>query len=234
MHIGAESDRQTLHHYFKDSANGVPRLARLINASDHARLRDRIRAAQRALLRLFARPRARLWVHGHTADLRGERPDLHAERAEQRLRHTPRGNARRGLARRCALEHIANIIKAVLECAGEIRVSWANAGDGDCALRPFCSTCGKLGRIFGAQWLHLHHARPVLPVAILNQQQDGGAERESVSDAAANARVVLFNLLTRSATVAALSALQVNGDRHFGERNSSGHPLDDDAEFRPV
>jgi hypothetical protein len=55
-----------------------------------------------------------------------------------------------------------------------------------------------------------------------------------VSDATANARVVLFNLLTRPATVAALSALQVYGDRHFGERNSSGHPLDDDAEFRPV
>ena len=172
MHVGAESDRQPLHDDFKDASNGIPRLACLINTGDHPLLCSGVWAAQRALLRLFTRAGAVLRVHGHTADFGGEGPDVDAERVEECLRNAASGNARRRLARRCALQYVAHIIKAVLECAGKVGVPWAHARHGDGALRPFGGARRKFRRLLCAEWLRLHHARPVLPVAVLNQEED--------------------------------------------------------------
>ena len=55
-----------------------------------------------------------------------------------------------------------------------------------------------------------------------------------MTDAAADARVVLLNLLTRAATVATLSALQIDSERCFSEWDAGWHPLNNDAELWPV
>jgi hypothetical protein len=55
-----------------------------------------------------------------------------------------------------------------------------------------------------------------------------------VANAAADARVILFDLLTGPAPVAALASLQVDVDGRFGQRNAGRHPLDNDAELGSV
>ena len=94
-----------------------------------ARLGVGVRAAQRRRVGLVARPRARRRVDGHAADLGGERPDLDAELAQERARDAAGRDPRRGLARRRALEHVADVVEAVLERAGEVGVAGPDAGD---------------------------------------------------------------------------------------------------------
>ena len=72
---------------------------------------------------------------------------------EERLRNAASGNTRRRLARRRALQHVAHIIKAVLQCAGKVGVPWSDARHGDGALRPFGGTRRKFRRLLCAEWL---------------------------------------------------------------------------------
>jgi hypothetical protein len=113
-------------------------------------------------------------------------------------------------------------------------VPWANARNRDRTLRPLGRRSGKGRRLVGAEWGDLHHARPVLPVAVLNQQQDGGAERFAVAHAATNARAVLFDSLTGATAVAALATAHINLEGGFGERHARGHPLHNHAELWSV
>ena len=111
---------------------------------------------------------------------------------------------------------------------------WSNACHRNGALRPLGCGRFKSRRLVGAEWGDLHHAGPVLPVAVLNQQQDGGAERCTMADAAANARAVLLNRLAGAAAVAALASTHINLEGGFGERHARGHPLHNHAELWSV
>ena len=111
---------------------------------------------------------------------------------------------------------------------------WANTRHRNGALRPLGCRSGECRRLVGAQWGDLHHAGPVLPVAVLNQQQDGGAERRAVAHAAANPRAVLLNGLASAAAVAALASSHINLKGGFGERHARGHPLNNHAELWSV
>ena len=111
---------------------------------------------------------------------------------------------------------------------------WANARHGDRTLRSLGRCGGKGRRLVGAEWGDLHHARPVLPVAVLNEQQDGGAERCAVAHAAANARAVLLDRLTGAAAVTTLASAHINLEGGFGEWHARGHPLHNHAELWSV
>ena len=110
----------------------------------------------------------------------------------------------------------------------------AHPRDGDRPLRPLGCRSGERRRLFVAEWTDLHHRRPVRPVAVFDQQEDWRAEGETVADTAADARMVLLDLLASPAAVATLSALQVLGEPSFGQRNAGRHPLDDHAELWTV
>ena len=94
-----------------------------------ARLGVRVRAAQRRRVGLLARAGRVGRVDGDAADLGGERPDLDAELAQERARDAAGRDPRRGLARGRALEHVADVVEAVLERAGEVGVAGPDAGD---------------------------------------------------------------------------------------------------------
>ena len=111
---------------------------------------------------------------------------------------------------------------------------WSNACHRNGALRSLGRRSGKGRRLVGAERGDLHHAGPVLPVAVLNQQQDGGAERFAVAHAAANPRTVLLDGLARAAAVATLASAHINLKGGFGERHARGHPLNNDAELWSV
>ena len=55
-----------------------------------------------------------------------------------------------------------------------------------------------------------------------------------MTDAAADSRVVLLNLLTRAAAVAALATLEIDRERDLGQWDAGWHPLNNDAELWPV
>ena len=67
-------------------------------------------------------------IDGDPADLGRERPDLDPELAQERARDGAGGDPRRGLARGRALEHVAYVVEAVLERAGEVGMARAGRG----------------------------------------------------------------------------------------------------------
>ena len=101
----------------------------------------------------------------------GDRPeredaaaDLDAALGEEELADRPRGDARRRLPRRGALEHVAQVRGAVLHSAGEIRVARP---------RPRESLAG--GRR-GIDRERPHDGLPVRVVAVRDPDRDRGAE----------------------------------------------------------
>ena len=234
VHVRSEPHREPLHDHFKDAADRIAGFAGLVDARDHALLCGRVWAAEWAHVGLVAGARAIRRIHRHTTNLGGKRPNLDAECVQERLGHATSGNACRRLARGGALQHVAHIVKAVLQRARKVGVPRANARHGDRTFRSLSRGSGKGRRLVGAEWGDLHHAGPVLPVAVLNQQHDGGAERFAMADAAANARAVLFNGLASTAAVTTLASAQINLESGFGEWHASGHPLNNHAELWSV
>ena len=193
-----------------------------------------IRAAEGRVVGLVPRPRRARRVDRDAADLRGERPDLDPELAQERPRDAARRDPCRRLARRRALEHVAHVVEAVLQGAGEVRVPRPDAGDRLGALGAVVGERRELGRLVVAQRPDLHHPGPVLPVAVRDLEQDRRAERAPVPDAAQDPRPVVLDGLARAATVAALATGEVDGEVVLGEREAGGHALDHGAQHRAV
>ena len=124
----------------EDAADGVAGRARLVDPGDHRRLGVGVRAAQRRGVGLVARPGRVGRIDGHAADLGRERPDLDAELAQERPGDAAGRDPRRRLARGRALEHVADVVEAVLERAGEVGMTGPDAGD---RRRPLVAVLGR-------------------------------------------------------------------------------------------
>ena len=146
------------------------------------------------------------------ADLHHVRADLDAERAQEGLGQRAAGDARGGLARARALEHVAHVGQAVLPRADEVGVAGARQVD-----------LGHLG-------LHRPRVHPLLPVgevAVGDLQGDRAAERAPVADPAGDLRAVALDLHPPAAAVAELAARHVAVDRLAVELEARGQALDD-------
>src|SRR5205085_10171836 len=107
---------------FKDAAECIARALRLVNQSDHARLRCLISATQWRVVgdcsdlgpTNFKRP------VGHTAELDDVAAYLHVEGDKQLFRQCSARDTRRRLACRRALKHIAQVACAELLPAREV------------------------------------------------------------------------------------------------------------------
>ena len=142
----------------------------------------------------------------------------------------PTGHPRRRLARRRPLEGVADVVEAVLERGGEVRVAGPDAGDRRRPLVALGLEGGERRRVLVGQRLDLHDLGPVRPVAVLELQQDRRPERPPVPDAGQDLRPVLLDRLARAAPVPALAPREVDGDVVLGQREPGRHPLDDRAE----
>ena len=136
-----EPDRQAVDDDLEDAADGVAGRSRLVDPGDHRGLGVRVRAAQRRGVGLVARPGAVGRVDRHAADLGGERPGLDAELAQERAGDAAGRDPGRGLARRGALEDVADVVEAVLERAGEVGVTGPDPGD---RRRPLVALVGRV------------------------------------------------------------------------------------------
>ena len=85
-------------------------------------------------------------------------------------------------------------------------------------LLPPSARRAQRGRRLVVERLDLHDLRPVLPVAVADEQQDRRAERPAVADAAEDLGAVLLDRLARAAAVAPLAAGQVDREVVLGQR----------------
>ena len=136
-----EPDRQPVDDDLEDAADRVAGRPRLVDAGDHRGLGVGVRAAQRRRIRLVARARRVGRIERDAADLGRERPALDAELAQERPRDAAGGDPGRRLARGRALEHVAHVVEAVLEGAGEVGVAGPDAGDRG---RPLVAVGGRV------------------------------------------------------------------------------------------
>src|SRR6266568_402352 len=151
-------------------------------------------------------PRAR-------ADRDHPRGDPHAEAGEELLRERAERDRDGGGARARALEHVAGVVEAVLERAGEVGVAGADLGELPAA-----------ARVRGDEVL------PVLVVLVPDDERDRRAEGHAAAQAREELRLVLLDLLACAAPVPLLAAGEVGV--HLGEvhRQPGGEPLRDRGE----
>jgi hypothetical protein len=128
--------------------------------------------------------------------------DLDADLREQLLRDRSRGDVDSRLAGTRALERVPGVGEAVLERPGEVGVARPRHRD---RLRALS---GRLAlRRPGA-----HPPRPVLVVAVANEQGERRAERPPVPQAGEHLDAVFLDPLARAATIALLAAAEIRVD----------------------
>ena len=172
LHVAAEADRQSGRDHLDDAAERVAGFLARVDFGDdralglrvgHPHLRflgDAPQFVDRKILGRFRFGRA-------DADAVSEHRD--AERREQLLGQRADRDARGGLARRRAFEHVADVLEVVLQHAGEVGMTGARARDD-----------GRLAAIGG---IGRHPLLPILVVAILDDEGDRAAHRAPEADA---------------------------------------------------
>ena len=115
----------------------------------------------------------------------------------KRLGERAGGHARRGLARRGALEHVAHVGVAVLQHAGQVGVARARQVD--------------LVDL-GVDRPRVHPLLPVAVVAVVDPQRHRAAERAAVADPGDHVGAVLLDLHAPAAAVAELAPREVAVD----------------------
>ena len=140
-------------------------------------------------------------------------PDL----LQQRLRDRARGDVHGGMSRRRALECVAHVRKAVLLYTGEIGVAGTRERH---RLRSL--PLGIARRRPG-----IHPPRPVLVVAIPDDECERCAERAPLAQSREHLDLVRLDLLARRAAVALLAPAQVGVDRLLVEDEPGGQPRED-------
>ena len=152
------------------------------------------------------------------ADLDDVADDLDAKAGQDRARDRPGGDARRRLARTGALEDVTQVVAAIFQSAGQVRVPWTWPRHG--------GTPGAGQRLVGLG-LDAHRVPPVVPVLVPNLQRDGAAERLAAADAGQDLRAIPLDRHSPAAAVSELPAAEI-GIEHVGsQRETGGHPFDD-------
>jgi hypothetical protein len=159
-------------------------------------------------------------IGDHVADLGDPAPHRNAERPEQAFRDAPDGDPRRGLARARALEDVPHVAVVVLEDSGQVGVSRTGTGHGD--LRVL---------VFGTR---RHLLRPVLPVAVLDDERDRRPEGLAEPHAGAELGRVLLDLHAAAASVAHHAAPHVDVHRVDVDGEPRRAAFDDRREARAM
>ena len=163
-------------------------------------------------------------VGGHFRLDRSDTHDVTEHGNSERLQQLPREradrDARGGLARRGAFQHVADIVEVVLEHAGQIRVSRPRARDG---LR--LAAIARVDR-------HLLH--PVLEVLVLDYESDRAAERAAEADPGNDPRLVALDRHPAAPPVAFLPAREVVIEARQVDFEPGRNALDHRDQFRSV
>ena len=169
-----------------------------------ARLVDRLRIRSR-----FGQRVAR----DHDADVR-----------EQRLRDGAGSDVHGGVARGCPLERVADVGQLVLLDAREVGMAGPRQRDRLHALAFRLALGGP----------RIHPPRPVLVVAVADDERERRPERPATAESCEHLDLVRLDLLARRAAVALLPPTEVGVDRLAVERQPGRQAGEDRHERRPV
>src|SRR5581483_10835049 len=150
--------------------------------------------------------------------------DLDPDLPQQRLRDGAGRDEDRGVPRGRALERVPDVGEPVLLRAREVGVARPRQGHRLRALAGGLS----LGRP------RIHPPRPVLVVAVADDERERRPERAPLAQTGEHLDLVRLDLLPRRAAVALLAAPQVGVDRRLVEDEPRGQAGDDRDEGRPV
>jgi hypothetical protein len=163
------------------------------------------------------------------------RPDVDRESGQQRSRDRAGGDSGRRLARRSPLQDVSNVVETVLRSPGQVGVAGAQPCDRSGPLVARLDEPRQFGGLLVRQRLDLHHARPVLPIAVADEQQDRRPDREPVAHSGENlSPIVLDRSAARAAAVSALAPDQVHRDLVRSQRQPGGHALHRSGQGRAV
>ena len=218
----AKPGRNAARDDFENSADRIARAQHVIDFRLHARFRRRgstqrsgdSRFSQTATIssHVAARssrtwPTAIVWLS-----------IVGAEFAQQQLRQRAGSHARRRLARRGALEHVARIVEIELLCAGQVGVAGPRRG------QPALRVLGAFAILDRQRLL------PIFPVAVFDAQRDRRADRFPVAHAREEFRLILLDSLASAAAISQLAAVQLAPDEiqvHRHARRQPGNPGDE-------
>ena len=150
--------------------------------------------------------------------------DLDADLCEQRLRDGAGRDVDGGMPRRRALERVAHVGEPVLLDAGEVGVTGARQRH---RLRAL-----PLG--LALRRPRAHPPRPVLVVAVADDERERRAERAALAQAGQHLDRVRLDLLPRRAAVALLAPPEVGVDRRAVEDEARREAGEDRDERGPV
>ena len=144
------------------------------------------------------------------ADLEHRAGDLDPELAQERLRDGAGRDEHGRMAGARPLERVAHVLVAVLQDTREVGVAGARQRH---RLRALAGRLA-LGRP------RVHPPRPVLVVAVPDDERERRSQRAPVPEAGEHLDLVLLELLARAAPVALLAPVQVGVDRGAVERRA--------------
>ena len=217
VHVRPETRRHPVAEHLDHTTERVARGGRALDLRDHRFLGRRIEAAQRGLVDAIEVGGSR------TGNVGGDRGRTHPDHVrdhrgpevrEQRLRERAGRDARRGLTRRGALEHVAGVVEAVLLHADEIGVAGPRLAE----------------LLLGHPGSGRHLFLPLRPLGVVDHDRDRRAERGAVPDPAEQLDVVPLELHPRPPTKAEPTAGQLGADLLHGHGNARGQAFDHDHE----
>src|SRR6266540_5809716 len=220
--VAPQAYRNTTGDDAKRPPERVAPLRRVVDGRHHAPRRFGVGAANGRrfdVLDLHGVRAAALEPDVDGADRLGEAEDLDAEVAEQLARDASGGNARGGLARGRALEHVADVGVAVLQGTREVGVPRTQAGH-NLGLEAFLGG-GHLGG-------------PVDVVLVLEDEHDGAADRVAAAHAADDPGDVGLDLLPAATAVASLATRKVAAEVVLADLKPGRQSLDDDRQLWPM
>src|SRR6478609_5599285 len=145
--------------------------------------------------------------------------DLDLDLAQERLRHRTGSDDDRRMPGARPFECVADILEAVLEDAGEVGVARPRQRH---PLLPLASA-----RRLALRWPRAHAPRPVLVVAVADDERERRAERPAVAKARVDLDPVGLDLLAGTAPVPLLAPAEVLVDRRPVEHEPGRQPADD-------
>ncbi|MNL16751.1 hypothetical protein D3C87_1378050 [compost metagenome] len=230
MHVRAQPDRKAGRDDLDHAPQGVAGRTRLVDQGHHLRGGPGIRTADRGSLCRLPKQRE---VVGKVLGLhRPNRPDmredLDAEFGEEDSRQGTNGHASGGLASARTLEHVSDILVAVLAGAGVIGMAGADLGDalGGDRLEP--------RRILGIQGLGRHGQLPVGEVLVRDLEGDRSSRSQAVAHSGAKRHTIGLDLHALASPVALLAPGQLGVDRMDVQRDACGEAFDDRELHRPM
>lgn len=226
MGVGTEARGEARGDDFENSAQRVAGILGALDFSSHLPSDGRVNAAkvvslrQPGYLRRGESPRRGIEFDGADLDDVGGDSDL--ELLQEAAGKGSGGDAGGGFPGAGPFEDVSDVLEAKLQGTGEVSVAWTRKFD-----------WGGGGLAVGER-LGGHLGGPILPIAVADEEGDGGAEGEAEAKAGKDFDLVILDAHSGTAAVAELTAGKVAVEEGLFDRQAGWEAFNDNGEGRAV